>query len=633
MTLAGIGGIWNLSGGKVPRAALEILSESLSRPRSGRGEIFCRKSTGFAQCRRFPPAVREAKQKCGFATGHLRVAWDGTLWNADELRDELAGKGVRLRSPVPEEILIRSYEVWGPACFPRFRGVWAMAFWDGRSERLTIARDPLGIRPLFYAASPDRFVFASETGAIHAAFPEERQVNHRELCWFLEGGSPDAGEETFFRNIRSVPPGSFIAVGPGKRETVTYWSPLGGEEIPREGLDETFRTLVRQAIFRQTEEAHPFSVLTSGGLDSTVILRTLAGVTEKKISCVALRYDEDRDLDESGYTAAAADDLEKYDIHWVTPDPRDMLTTMADIVRVHDGPTPLRGRFAQWFLLKEAVRHGDTVFDGTGPDELLAGYPNLVVPYLADRVFLRDGEEKRGAADLISDIRGLMKIGVAPLDWFRIFSVQLFLRRVTTNLWPLTSVLSRDFVLSHPPVPPERCSGTWFRSDVEKPFKSRLNNALWLTFRYSGLPEMLRSSHVLSRAFALDLRMPFLDPELVRFCFRLPWNEKIRDGWTKSLLRRSFSEDLPAPIRFRRHKLGMPAPVFRWMTMPGNYEEIRHLLLSARSLQRGILDEKKLSRLLPPRGRPPASHRFPRPEQLWRLVMTELWLRKCVDGL
>lgn len=633
MTMAGIGGIWNLSGGTVPRAALEILSESLSRPCSGRGEIFCRKSVGFVQCRRFPPAVSEVAQEGGCARGPLRVVWDGTLWNADELRDELTGKGMRFRSPVPEEILIRSYEVWGPACFSRFRGIWAMAFWDGRSERLTIARDPLGIRPLFYAASPARFVFASESGAIHAAFPEERQVNHRELCWFLEGGSPNAGEETFFRNIRSVPPGSFLVIRSGKRETTEYWSPLGGEEIPREGLNEAFRTLVRQAISRRIEKSRSFSVLTSGGLDSTVILRTLAGMTEKKISCVALRYDEHRDLDESGYTAAAANDPGKYDIHWVTPDPRNMLETMGDIVRVHDGPTPLRGRFAQWFLFKEAVRHGDTVFDGTGPDELLAGYPNLVVPYLADRVFLRDGEEKRGAADLISDTLGLLKTVSSPLGWLRILSVQLLFRKVTTNLWPFTSVLKRDFVLSHPPVPPGRCPETWFRSDVEKIFKSRLNNALWLTFRYSGLPEMLRSAHVLSRAFALDLRMPFLDPELVRFCFRIPWDEKIRDGWTKSLLRRSFSEDLPAPIRFRRRKLGMPAPVFRWMTMPGNYEEIRDLLLSARSLQRGILDEKKLRRLLPPRGRPPASHRFPRPEQLWRLVTTELWFRKCVDGL
>jgi len=633
MTLAGIGGIWNLSGETVPRAALKILSESLSRSRSGRGEIFFRKSVGLVQHRCFPPVFSEMEQEGGFARGPLRVVWDGTLWNADELRDELAGKGVRLRSPVPEEILIRAYEVWGPACFSRFRGVWAMAFWDGRSERLTIARDPLGMRSLFYAASPDRFVFASETGAIHAAFPEERQVNHRELCWFLEGGSPGAGEETFFRNIRSVPPGSFLVIQSGKRETTEYWSPLEGDEIPRESLEEAFHARVRQAISRQTQEVRSFSVLTSGGLDSTVLLRTLAGMTKKKVSCVALRYDEDRDLDESVYTAAAADNPEKYHIHWVTPDPRDMLTTMADIVRVHDEPTPLRGRFAQWFLFKEAVRHGDTVFDGTGPDELLAGYPNLVVPYLADRVFLRDGKERRGAAGLISDILGLMKMIPSPLGWLRIMLVQLFFRKVTTNLWPLTSVLNRDFVFSHPPVPPERCPETWFRSDVEKPFESRLNNALWLTFRYSGLPEMLRSSHVLGRAFALDLRMPFLDPKLVRFCFRLPWNEKISDGWTKSLLRRSFSKDLPAPIRFRRRKLGMPAPVFRWMTMPGNYEEIRDLLLSARSLQRGILDEKKLRLLLPPRGRPPVYHRFPRPEQLWRLVMTELWFRKCVDGL
>jgi asparagine synthase (glutamine-hydrolysing) len=473
-----------------------------------------------------------------------------------------------------------------------------------------------------------RIAFASEPKALVAAFPEERRPDRQLVHDFVAGGVPDGDDHTFFENIRSVPPGQLLSIGLTHETTRRYWNFQPGQEVMRPDAPEAFLALLQDAVSVRLRSDVPVGVALSGGLDSSAVARLAADATHQTLQCFSLRYPS-ASLDESAYARLVADDPARYRIHWVTPAAEDLVATTAAIVWHHDAPTPIRGRYPQWHVLREAGKHVTVVLGGQGADELLGGYPRFVLPYALDRLdpLLACARSKWALA------RELVELGRVSTGIHRMLP-GLALAAITRRLgvFPGRHAFAFDGPIGNRPVLHHRFIGASGGPMYERPYRSRLNNALWNELRSAGLPEVLHSEDAISMAFSLESRLPFLDHRIVEFCFSLAYGEKIGEGWTKLLLRRAASRPVPEAVRLRRRKLGFPGDYAAWLAGAENFESVRDILLDQTTLERGWLDRAWLRhRMGGPRRL--AQHWVRRHLQLvWKLLTLELWCRLYLDN-
>jgi asparagine synthase (glutamine-hydrolysing) len=591
--MCGIAGIWQRGGEPIDAGALTQMATILAhRGPDGCGAHIAGE-IGLANRRlRILDLSEAADQPLGLADGRVWITFNGEIHNYLELRRELESRGASFRTRTDTEVALWAYAIWGVECFERFNGMWALALWDARHRQLVLSRDRFGIKPLYYSVRGARVCFASEAKAILAAFPQERQADHGEIERFLAGAYPDSGEATFFENVKNVLPATYLIFSRDQTRTAGYWTFTPGVEEPKPEAVDEFRELLADAVRVRTRSDVPVGACLSGGLDSSTVV-SLVDVPGQVLHCFSTHYDEP-DYDESRYAALVAK-RRRLKVHWVRPHPRGMVETMRKIVWHHDAPTPVRGRFAEWFVMREAARHVKVVLAGHGSDELLAGYARDVLPYLIDRV----RREMRVRPDLIREAVRLGRVG-SSLHWFALTAMSGYLRD------------------------PRRRGA--------RSYASTLNNLLWHGFRSHGLPESLHGDDALSMAFSLESRAPFLDHRIVELCFSLPFHDKIADGWTKALLRRSMTDVLPEEILARRRKLGFQAPVASWLCLDDNWLAVRELLLDRRSGQRGMFDRRRLELELAAFHRGSFRYTRMRVSQVWRWITLELWFREFLDG-
>jgi asparagine synthase (glutamine-hydrolysing) len=429
---------------------------------------------------------------------------------------------------------------------------------------------------------------------------------------------PDAGEGTFFENIKSLVPGHFLRIEDTRDTKRLHWNFRPGTEISRPDAPDAFLDLLRDAVKLRLRSDVPFGVLLSGGLDSSTVARLAASETPHPLQCISLRYPSSS-LDESHYSGMVADDPARYRIHWVTPSAENLLETIGAVVWHHDGPTPMRGRYPQWHVLKAASQYVTVVLGGQGADELLGGYDRFLWPFLRDRLDSRlPNQQSRWS--LIGE---LFNLGQVSSGIHRLLPPLLFAalaRQMRRGLRVLGG--SRGAA----DIPRSIAEGP-----NERPYRSRLNNALWRELRMVGLPEVLHAEDSLSMAFSLEARLPFLDHRLVEFCFSLAYEEKIGGGWTKLLLRRATPGILPEPVRLRRHKLGFPGDYAGWLGKGAGLDIVRGLLLDRRTLERGWQDRNQLQQRFGRSRRRAERWVMRNPQQTWRAVTLEVWCRQFLD--
>ena len=635
--MCGIAGIWYRDGRAVAHQALASMVDTLvHRGPDGVG-VHIGGDVGLGHRRLKVIDLSEAAaQPIWVPDRSVCMVYNGEIHNYLELAADLRKAGARLRADNDTEVLLWAYRLWGEACFERLNGMWAAAFWQPAERRLLLSRDRFGIKPLLYSIRGARVGFASEAKALLAAFPEERRPDRALVHDFAVGAVPDADEHTFFDNVRSVPPGHLLCIEPTRAATRQHWNFRPGTEASRPDAPEAFRHLLKDSVRVRLRSDVPIGVLLSGGLDSSTVARIAVGETRHSLQCFSLRYAA-ASLDESRYASLVADDPARYQIHWVTPSAENLLATIGSIVWHHDAPTPLRGRYPQWHVLREASRHVTVVLGGQGADELLGGYDRFVLPFALDRLDPRvAGQYSRWTL-----ARDLFQLGKVSTGIHRLLP-GLITRESRRRLgalarrWaPPNAVLyplARDGAIPDRPVLKHRILGGWSQAVVERPYRSRLNNALWTELRYAGLPEVLHSEDALSMAFSLESRLPFLDHRIVEFCFSLPYSDKIGEGWTKLLLRQATAGLLPEPVRWRRHKLGFPGDYAGWLAADQGLDAVRQVLLDQVTLERGWFDRRWLKRRLGGERAKAAQwvrrHLF----QIWHLLTLELWCRQFLDG-
>jgi asparagine synthase (glutamine-hydrolysing) len=492
--------------------------------------------------------------------GRYLIVHNGEIYNHLELRNELGGP---FRGTSDTETLLTAYARWGPSCLARLHGMWAFAIWDRAERRLFAARDRMGVKPLFYTASPERFAFASRPRALHALLPElSRELDAQALRLYLEAGYVPA-PLSIFASISKLLPAHFLTWQGGHLALERYWDPAGIPPEPSwlersEGdlLDE-LEEIVERSVRRRLISDVPLGAFLSGGIDSSVVVGAMRRVTSGPVSTFTIGF-TDSLRDESPHAAAVARHLDT-EHHMEPLSPDSLLDLLPLFAEEYDEPFYDTSAFPTLALARMTRQHVTVALSGDGGDELFGGYHYYPLAESIARLLRVPG--RRGIARLLARLPGhrlrLLAGALAQPDDAASFA---FMRSVAKDFPPLLSA--------------DGLAGTRSLADCFVREASRAASGLTpaergmrLDLRFTLPDDYLVKVDVASMAFGLEAREPLLDQELVEFGMRLPHAWKLRGGTTKWLLRRLAARYVPAEI-VARPKQGFLVPIDRWLRGP-----------------------------------------------------------------
>jgi len=510
-------------------------------------------------------------QPARYADGRYTLVFNGALYNYRELRNELKTKGHVFRTSGDTEVFLAAFAEWGTGCFAKIDGMFAAVFYDARRQKLIIARDRFGEKPLFLDVREGRyFSIASEARQLSAANGVKPVIDQSSLEDFLSGGRVDHRGVKSFCQYASLTAGRWLEIDlqsnsiPGLERLLdgnhaTFWSP----DIPRDMSEGEAISALRDAmdltISRQLVADVPVGGCLSGGLDSSIILGTVDRIRDghsDPFVCVSAIFDETDDdgqsLSERPYVEAAIKgrNVELVEVH---PSETIVAERLDDILRAQGEPFPGTSICAQYFVFEAARKAGIKVMlDGQGADELFAGYPAMAGYAMADRLAGFDPSFMREFSALIAKPSDLTAGNLSRSIW-RALVPASFRQKILAAIGrfpppggPVTTILSSPLLRKFPNM-------------------SRLEMLIEQLVLRDSLPGLLRYEDRNSMAFAVEARLPFLGRPVSDLAFRIPSKFKVQNGFTKNILREAFKDRLPESISWRRRKLGFVTPQQKWM--------------------------------------------------------------------
>jgi asparagine synthase (glutamine-hydrolysing) len=560
--------------------------------------------------------------------GSMWIVFNGEIYNFQELRDRLLKRGHTFRSRTDTEVIIHLYEEYGADCLSRLNGMFALAIWDSRRRRLFLARDRLGIKPLYYCETPDALYFASELKSIIADPAVPREINPVAVRQFLSFLYVP-GDETLFRSVKKLLPGHYLIVEPGKVTISQYWDLRFTKERWSKSFDEAVEEL--GGLLSSTVRDHmiadvPVGVLLSGGIDSSAVLSFAVQQTEKKIKTFTVGFSGEGVVDERPYARLVAERFgtEHYDI---SISPEDFWNFLPSYVWHMEEPVCEPPAVALHYVSKLARDHVKVVLSGEGGDEAFAGYPNYRNMLRLARLRCTLGPFARpvgmGGA-LVSRLLGLGRMGRYSGALGRPLTDHYFSRNSSpTALFNQDAgrLLNPELLEATGPEFAQRIC-----ADLLAPLKeqSLLDQMLYLDTKTWLPDDLLVKADKMTMANSLELRVPLLDHAVLEFAASLPPDYKICNGQTKRVLKAVFSKVLPEQILTRK-KAGFPVPYDSWLRSQFK-DGVRDILLSSRALSRGYFRKNEVERLLCDHQR---SGKFPK--EVFSLLVLEVWHQNFID--
>jgi len=527
------------------------------------------------------------------------ITYNGEIYNYTELRDELYGNGYRFHSKSDTEVILAAYDFWEEECLQKFDGMFAFAIWDAKKNKLFAARDRFGEKPFYFFHDKGHFIFASEMKALWSVGVDKMTDNKMLLNYLALGYVQNANdkEQTFFEHIYSLPPAHFLEfdLAAFDYEIYSYWK-IDKEvviDISADQAIEKFNALFYQSVNRRLRSDVAIGSSLSGGLDSSAIVASIfqnTGSTNKQKTFSAVFPGFVKD--ESKYISAV---IKKFPVsNWqVNTTVEGMIDNFEKLCYHQEEPFQSASIYAQYKVFELAKQHKVTVLlDGQGADESLAGYNKYIHWYIQQLI----SRYKFGEAMAEKKI---FKKNNIPVRWG-------FGNYLATYLPAHAAIQleSKEYnkVIKHPDINKNFITTLRGREweGIHKPIITKLNDILFFNTATMGLEELLRFADRNSMAHGLEVRLPFLNHELVEFIFSLPAGFKIHKGWTKWLLRKAVVKKLPSEIVWRKDKVGYEPPQKDWMknaVMADYIHEAKKKLVNG-----GILNKAVLNKPIIPQG-------------------------------
>jgi asparagine synthase (glutamine-hydrolysing) len=560
-----------------------------------------------------------------------RTVWvvlNGEIYNYAELRAELEARGHSFYTKTDTEAIVHAYEEYGMDVPTHLRGMFAFALWDAKEERLLLARDRVGKKPLLYSVVDGKLIFASEFQAILRHPDVSREINLNALNHYLSFICVPA-PETAFRGVNKLEPGHVLIWQNGQAETRRYWSldPSAKIDISEEEAGERAVELLRDAVRVRLMSDVPLGAFLSGGIDSSAIVALMSELSSERVKTFSIGFEE-QDFSEIEHARRIARRFgTEHHEFIVKPEALDVLPAL---VRHYGEPYADSSAIPTYYLSKMTREHVTVALTGDGGDECFAGYERYAAMRIAERYNQLPRVVKKGVLEPAIAALPAATANRSPYGRVRRLLGVMGKER-TERYLTLTcgfseemkaALYTREFRVRSAEASPLTYMHPWFSGNGEIDIIDRLMSAD--TSNY--LPnDLLVKVDIASMAVSLEARAPFLDHNVMEFAASLPARYKLRGLTTKYILKRALRGLLPDEILSRR-KMGFGVPISHWFR-----SELKGFLsdtiLSDKALGRGYFNPAVVRQLVDLHS----SGRRDHAPQLWTLLMLELWHREFID--
>ena len=615
----------------VSRDTLVAMNGQLTHRGPDDAGFFVEENVGLAMRRLSIIDIQTGHQPIANEDQTLWIVFNGEIYNHQELRKDLEPRGHRYRTKSDTETIIHLYEQWGDDCVKHLRGMFAFAIWDRPRRRLYIARDRLGIKPLYYYYDGKTLLFGSEIKAILAHPGVQPEFNRGVLAEYLAFGYI-TGAQTMYAGIRKLLPGHILTLDEeGQLETSPYWDLdviVDGGDRPSEYYVSRYRGLLEECVSSHLMSDVPLGVFLSGGLDSSAVAALTTKIRKEPIETFSVGYGEQA-YSELPYARTIAAHL-KSKHHEVQLSRDEFFQTLPRLIWHEDEPIAWPSSVALYFVARLARERVTVVLTGEGSDETLGGYTRYPWTLLNSRM---DSVYRTVTPSALRAwLRKVINAGPLSATTKRKLEHTFLVRDGASwpsfyfdNFYSAFSGSEQNELLT-----PEarRLAGDAYAGSISHWDHSSgdLLHRLLYTDIKTYLVELLMKQDQMSMAASIESRVPFLDHVLVEFTASIPAKYSTRRMAGKCILKLAVADLLPDAIVHRK-KMGFPTPWAYWLAGP-QLEELERLLLEPRTLQRGLFRGEMVKRLFGEHRGGSRDHG----SRIWRLLNLELWLRVCVDG-
>jgi asparagine synthase (glutamine-hydrolysing) len=636
--MCGICGVLNLGGADTVEESLVQQMVTIQQHRGPDDQgIFCEPGVGLGFCRLAILDLTPAgHQPMSNEDGTVWLVFNGEIYNYRDMVPELERAGHRFRSRCDSEVIIHAYEQWGPDCVHRFNGMFAFAIWDSRQRRLFMARDRLGVKPLYYWSDGTHIAFSSELKGLLALPFVPRRLNMQALQSYLVYEYVPA-PESIFQGIQKLSAGytldlrldgSMTGYHTSDLKPRQYWNLQYQPETRHYSADDyvyEFRELLKAAVKRRLISDVPLGVFLSGGIDSSSVVAMMTEVSNEQPKTFSIGFAE-KTFNELHYAQMVARHFHTdHRVEMLHPDSNELIHTIAHFL---DEPLADASTLPTYLVSQSARKHVTVALGGDAGDELFAGYDRYHAQRLASlSVDLLPDATRRWLHSLSTRIpptaqkKGLQNVLRRFLDGA---SLPREMQHMRWQAFWQDDELTRLLIVPHSGIQSdkERIIDLFRHSGSPYP----LDQQQYADIKWYLPDDILCKVDRMSMAVSLEVRGPFLDYTLAEFAARLPMNMRLR-GWSgKYLLKRAMRGILPDEI-LHRQKLGFNMPYKNWLR-----HDLRELLLDAlsstRLQQQGLFHPQYVQTLIHEHLEGIRDHAH----QLWQLLIFQLWAEQYLSG-
>jgi asparagine synthase (glutamine-hydrolysing) len=567
------------------------------------------------------------------ADGSAWITYNGEIYNFAEIRQELEALGYPFRSRSDTEVIVNGWQAWGPKIFSRLRGMFALAIWDRRSQRLILARDRLGKKPLYYAPTATAFLFGSEIKAVLAWPGLPRAADLSAIDSYLTFGYVPA-PQTAFDGVRKLPAAHYLVIEAlpdgsiGEPELMRYWRLPG----PRRARRHRHAAELRRELVAELEEAVrlrlmsdvPLGAFLSGGVDSSAVVATMARVGGGRVKTFSIGFSA-KEYDETRYARMVAEryatDHEEFIVE------PDAIAVLPQLIWHYGEPFADPSAIPTYYVSQMARRKVTVALNGDGGDECFLGYPRYKAMHHLSRL---DGLPRWSRVGLG---RSLALAPHAMQRRFKIPRIRALLQtpdQRPSRRYGFTIVYftEDDKAAGYADALQEHLAGTAL--DLIEPYfaeaDSLVSGANWADIHTYLPDDLMVKVDVASMAHGLESRSPLLDHVFVEWAAELPEKLKLARGETKALFKSAMEPYLPNELLYRP-KMGFGCPVDHWFR--SELKELAYdVLLSRSASERSLFRPDYVRRLLDEHCALTHDHQT----RLWALLMLELWFQMWIDS-